>query len=49
LIWKPTITTDMDLDAMQKLMKLIDALEEDDDVQRVTANFEVSDEVMAQL
>ena len=49
LIWKPTMTTDMDLDAMQKLIKLIDALEDDDDVQRVTANFEVSDEVMAQL
>lgn len=49
LIWKPTMTTDMDLDAMQKLMKLIDALEDDDDVQRVTANFEVSDAVMAQL
>jgi transcriptional/translational regulatory protein YebC/TACO1 len=28
-------------------MKLVDALEEDDDVQRVTANFEASDEVMA--
>lgn len=49
LIWKPNITTDMDLDNMQKLMKLIDALEDDDDVQRVTANFEVSDEVMALL
>ncbi|MGR3662829.1 MAG: YebC/PmpR family DNA-binding transcriptional regulator [Paracoccaceae bacterium] len=49
LIWKPNITTDMDLEGMQKLMKLIDALEDDDDVQRVTANFEVSDEVMAQL
>lgn len=49
LIWRPTITTDMDLEAMQKLMKLIDALEDDDDVQRVTANFEVSDAVMAQL
>ena len=49
LIWKPTMTTDMDLDAMKKLIKLIDALEDDDDVQRVTANFEVSDEVMAQL
>ena len=49
LIWKPTMTTDMDLDAMQKLMKLIDALEDDDDVQRVTANFEVSDAVMGQL
>jgi len=39
----------MDLENMEKLMKLVDALEEDDDVQRVTTNFEASDEVMAQL
>jgi transcriptional/translational regulatory protein YebC/TACO1 len=39
----------MDLEGMEKLMKLIDALEDDDDVQRVTANFEASDEVMEQL
>ncbi|MEK9979227.1 MAG: YebC/PmpR family DNA-binding transcriptional regulator, partial [Paracoccaceae bacterium] len=43
LIWKPTTTTELDLEGMQKLMKLIDALEDDDDVQRVTANFEASD------
>lgn len=49
LIWKPNITTEMDLEGMTKLMKLIDALEDDDDVQRVTANFEASDEVMEQL
>jgi len=49
LVWKPTTTTELDLDAMQKLMKLIEALEDDDDVQRVTTNFEASDEVMAQL
>lgn len=49
LVWRPTITTDMDLDAMQKLMRLVDALEDDDDVQRVTTNFEASDEVMEQL
>ena len=49
LIWKPTITTEMDLEAMEKLMLLIDALEDDDDVQRVTTNFEASDEVMEQL
>ncbi len=49
LIWKPTTTTELDLDGATKLMKLIDALEDDDDVQRVTANFEVSDEVMDQL
>ncbi|MFK7882397.1 YebC/PmpR family DNA-binding transcriptional regulator [Roseobacter sp.] len=49
LVWKPTITTEMDLESMQKLMKLIDALEDDDDVQRVTTNFDASDEVMAAL
>ena len=49
LIWRPTTTTEMDLEGMEKLMKLIDALEEDDDVQRVTTNFEASDEVMSQL
>ena len=49
LIWRPTTTTEMDLENMEKLMKLIDALEEDDDVQRVTTNFEASDEVMSQL
>ncbi|APZ55039.1 YebC/PmpR family DNA-binding transcriptional regulator [Salipiger abyssi] len=49
LIWKPGTTTELDLDAMQTLMKLVDALEDDDDVQRVTTNFEASDEVMAQL
>ena len=49
LIWQPTTTTELDLEGMEKLMRLIDALEDDDDVQRVTANFEASDEVMAQL
>ncbi|WP_306115861.1 MULTISPECIES: YebC/PmpR family DNA-binding transcriptional regulator [unclassified Roseovarius] len=49
LVWKPTTTTELDLEGLQKLMKLIDALEDDDDVQRVTANFEASDEVMEQL
>ncbi|WP_164658034.1 YebC/PmpR family DNA-binding transcriptional regulator [Tropicibacter sp. Alg240-R139] len=49
LVWKPTTTTELDLEGMQKLMRLIDALEDDDDIQRVTANFEASDEVMEQL
>ncbi|MBO6898165.1 MAG: YebC/PmpR family DNA-binding transcriptional regulator [Shimia sp.] len=49
LVWKPTTTTELDLEGMQKLMRLIDALEDDDDVQRVTTNFEASDEVMEQL
>ena len=49
LIWKPSTTTPLDLDAAQKLMRLIEALEDDDDVQTVTANFDISDEVMEQL
>ncbi|MFC7705263.1 YebC/PmpR family DNA-binding transcriptional regulator [Plastorhodobacter daqingensis] len=49
LVWKPQTTTELDLEGAQKLMKLIDALEDDDDVQNVTANFEIPDEVMSQL
>src|SRR6056297_3133647 len=46
LIWKPNLTTEVALEGLTKLMKLFDTLEEDDDVQRVTANFEASDDVM---
>ncbi|MEJ6745564.1 MAG: YebC/PmpR family DNA-binding transcriptional regulator [Yoonia sp.] len=47
LIWKPNMTTELDIDGFTKLMKLLDILEEDDDVQRVTTNMDVSDDVMA--
>ncbi|SDX00778.1 DNA-binding regulatory protein, YebC/PmpR family [Albimonas donghaensis] len=49
LIWKPNITNDLDLEGAEKVMRLINALEDDDDVQTVTANFEMSDEVMEAL
>lgn len=49
LIWKPQSRTEVDLDTAQKLMKLIDLLEEDDDVQTVTHNFDVPEDVAAQL
>ena len=49
LIWKPQTSTELDLEGAEKLMRLIEALEDDDDVQNVTANFEISDEIMAQL
>ena len=49
LIWRPQTTTALDLEGMEKLMKLIETLEDDDDIQRVTANFEVTDEIMAAL
>ncbi|MDF2140170.1 YebC/PmpR family DNA-binding transcriptional regulator [Paenirhodobacter sp. CAU 1674] len=49
LIWKPQARTEVDLETAQKLMKLIDLLEEDDDVQEVTHNFDVPEDVAAQL
>jgi len=49
IIWKPQNTIPVDEDRAISLMKLIDILEDDDDVQSVFSNFEVSDEVMAKL
>ena len=48
-IWKAQNTVPVDEEKAQSLMKLIDTLEDDDDVQNVYANFEISDEVMAKL
>ena len=48
-IWKPQNTVPVDEEKAQSLMKLIDTLEDDDDVQNVYSNFEISDEVMAKL
>ncbi|MDX1717125.1 MAG: YebC/PmpR family DNA-binding transcriptional regulator [Anderseniella sp.] len=49
IVWKPQTMTDLDEDKASTLMKLMGALEDDDDVQNVFSNFEVSDEVMAKL
>jgi YebC/PmpR family DNA-binding regulatory protein len=49
LVWKPQSLTEVDLDTAERLVKLIDLLEEDDDVQAVTHNFDVPEEVAAQL
>ncbi|KGJ03593.1 DNA-binding regulatory protein, YebC/PmpR family [Paracoccus halophilus] len=50
LIWKPQAPTEIDdLETAQKLMKLIETLEDDDDVQNVTGNFDLSEDVAAQL
>lgn len=48
-IWKAQNSVPVDEEKAQSLMKLIDTLEDDDDVQNVYSNFEVSDEVMAKL
>ena len=49
LVWRPQTTTPVDEDTARTVLKLIDALEDDDDVQHVTANFEMTEEVMAKL
>jgi YebC/PmpR family DNA-binding regulatory protein len=43
----PSVTVPLDEEGARKVFKLIDALEDLDDVQNVYANFDVSDEVMA--
>jgi transcriptional/translational regulatory protein YebC/TACO1 len=43
----PTISVPLDEDGARKIFRLIDAIEDSDDVQNVYANFDVSDEVMA--
>lgn len=49
IIWRPKSETPVTGDAAASVMKLIDALDDDDDVQNVYANFEVDDAVMAKL
>ena len=48
-VWRPTITAPVEGDTAQTVMDLIAALEDDDDVQNVYANFEVSDETLAKF
>ena len=49
LNWRPQTTVDLTADSARTVLKLIDVLDDNDDVQRVATNFEVSDEVMAEL
>jgi YebC/PmpR family DNA-binding regulatory protein len=49
LSWKPQNSLSVDDEQGEKLLKLIEALEENDDVQNVYANFEVSDSLMAKM
>ncbi len=45
----PSTTVELDLEGMKKVMRMIDALEDSDDVQNIFTNFTASDEVRAQL
>src|SRR6204780_2513208 len=49
LTWKPHNTVPVDDETGEKLLKLIDLLNEHDDVQNVYANFEVSDALVAKM
>jgi YebC/PmpR family DNA-binding regulatory protein len=48
-IWRPQTMTEVDEDRAQSVLRLVATLDDDDDVQNVYSNFEVSDEVMARL
>jgi len=49
LDWRPSTSVTLDEERATSLMKLIDALEDNDDVQHVYANFEIPDAVMQAL
>jgi transcriptional/translational regulatory protein YebC/TACO1 len=49
LIQLPSTTIAVDASTAAKIFRLVDALEDLDDVQTVYANYDIDDEVMAQL
>jgi len=49
LIWRPTVTVAVGEDNAETLMKLLDVLDDNDDVQSVSANYEIDDALMRKL
>ncbi|MBB3064800.1 MULTISPECIES: YebC/PmpR family DNA-binding transcriptional regulator [Limibacillus] len=49
LAWKPTNTIPVEEEQAQTLFKLLDALDDNDDVQSVAANFDIADDVIQRL
>jgi len=49
LVWRPQNTVAVDDETGEKILKLVGNLEDNDDVQNVYANFEISDALMAKL
>ena len=49
LAWRPAARVAVDEDRAETLLHLLEALDDNDDVQEVAANFEVADEVLATL
>jgi len=48
-VWKPNVPAPVDEETAKSIIKLIDLLEDNDDVQTVFTNFEVSDDIMERL
>ena len=49
LTWRPQNTIELDQEGAEKLFRLLEALEDNDDVQNVSSNFSVSDDILANL
>ena len=49
LSWKPQNNVNLDAESAKTLLNLMDALEDNDDVQKVSSNVEIDEEVMEQL
>ena len=49
IVWKPQNDVPVDVEAAEKVLKFMDALDDLDDVQNVYANFDIADEVMEKL
>ena len=47
--WKPQVTVPVDDERVESLVKLMEVLDDNDDVQRVVANFEISEAALARL
>jgi YebC/PmpR family DNA-binding regulatory protein len=48
-VWKPQTSTPVDADKAESVLRLVERLEDDDDVQNVYANFEVDEATLAKL
>ena len=49
IVWKPQNTIALDDEKAETVFKMLEALDDNDDVQQVYANFEMSDSVMAKM
>ena len=49
VVFYPSMQIEVDADRARQVLRLIDALEDSDDVQNVYSNFDASDEVLAEL